>query len=72
MEMIIKKKQESNRKSEAVISQFAAAHMENPFEELQRYLRQPRLKRADCPNPITWWGVSNCFILAYVSLNLVS
>ncbi|KIL67435.1 hypothetical protein M378DRAFT_74092 [Amanita muscaria Koide BX008] len=28
----------------------------DPFEEFHQYLRQPRLKREDCPNPIPWWG----------------
>jgi hypothetical protein len=32
---------------------------EDEFEELYRFLRQPRLRREDCPNPIPWWGVSN-------------
>jgi len=72
MESVIKKKQENNRKLKALASQSAATHMEDPFEEVQQYFQQPRLKQADCPNPITWWGVSNCFILAYASLNLIS
>ena len=35
----------------------------DPFEELNRYLKQPRLRREDCPNPIPWWGVCNIIIL---------
>jgi hypothetical protein len=34
----------------------------DPFEELNRYLKQPRLRRKDCPNPISWWGVSTFII----------
>ena len=33
----------------------------DPFEEVYRYLRRPRLRREDCPNPIPWWGVCSCF-----------
>ena len=29
------------------------------FEELNRYLRKPRLRREACPNPIAYWGVSD-------------
>jgi len=29
------------------------------YEELNWYLRKPRLRQEDCPNPIPWWGVSD-------------
>lgn len=28
------------------------------FEEYKRYIKQPRLSRDECPNPISLWGVS--------------
>jgi hypothetical protein len=28
------------------------------FEELNQYLRKPRLRWEDCLNSISWWGVS--------------
>ena len=37
----------------------------DPFEELNQYFKQPRLRHEDCPNPIPWWGVSN-FIYSIV------
>jgi hypothetical protein len=51
MESIIKKKQKKKAIADAQVN-------ENPFEELERFLRHPRLRRQDCPNPIPWWGVS--------------
>jgi hypothetical protein len=49
------------RKKQVVPSELAAAVQVDPLDELQRYLRQPRLKRGECPNPIAWWGVSDDF-----------
>ena len=49
MESVIKKKQ---RKASQVVH-------ENMFEELDRYLDKDRLKRAECPDPIAYWGVSD-------------
>ena len=40
----------------------------DPFEELNRYLEQPRLQRKDCPNPIPWWGVSHFYYLTVIFL----
>jgi hypothetical protein len=49
MERMINKKQDD--------VELAAVRVD-PFEELQQYLQQLQLKRGDCPNSITWWGVS--------------
>jgi hypothetical protein len=61
MESVIRKRQKKKGVSEAHDSQVN----ENPFEEIERYLKSPRLHREDCPNPIPWWGVSvfGCFYL---------
>jgi hypothetical protein len=64
MESLIKKKQKKKGKSLPLLSQRVS---ENPddFEELNRYLKRPRLRREECPNPIPWWGVSvrHCIVL---------
>ena len=31
---------------------------ENPFEELERYFRDPLVSKRACPEVIPWWGVS--------------
>jgi hypothetical protein len=54
MEDLIKKKRGKSGKSLLPSLQ----PEEDEFEELYRFLRQPRLRREDCPNPIPWWGVS--------------
>ena len=39
----------------------------DPFEEYNRYIKQPQLNWDDCPNPISWWGVqvmSHCLFYA--------
>jgi hypothetical protein len=54
MESVIKKRQKKKGVTEAHDSRAK----ENPFEEVERYLKSPRLRREDCPNPIPWWGVS--------------
>ena len=41
----------------------------DPFEELNRYIERPRLRRTDCPNPIPWWGVCHLYYLTVISLN---
>jgi len=46
MESVIKKKQ----KKKGNTSQTVPENMDM-FEELNRYLRKPRLRRAECPNP---------------------
>ncbi|KIL69004.1 hypothetical protein M378DRAFT_8428 [Amanita muscaria Koide BX008] len=53
MESLIKKKKQKkgkDRDSELVTQDT------NPFEELHCYLKQPRLRREECTNPIPWWG----------------
>ena len=60
MESVIKKKQ----KKKGNASSQAIPENTDMFEELNRYLRKPRLRREECPNPIAYWGVSNvCSIL---------
>jgi hypothetical protein len=36
----------------------------NPYLELEKYLRDPLISKAQCPEPIPWWGVS---ILVFIS-----
>jgi hypothetical protein len=50
---VIKKRQ----KKKGNASQAVAEDMD-VFDELNRYLRKPRLRREECPNPIAYWGVS--------------
>jgi hypothetical protein len=69
MESMIKKKQQKKGKSTMLDPHLVAGHID-PLEELQRYLLQPRLRREDCPNPIPWWGVSNCVFACFVGLML--
>ena len=57
IESMIRKKQ--MKKGTPLASQPASESNGDPFEELNRYLKQPRLRQEDCPNPIPWWGVSN-------------
>ena len=55
MESVIKKKQ---KKRGMLHAHGPQPDMEgDPFEEIYRYLRQLRLRREDCPNPIPWWRV---------------
>ena len=58
---MIKKKQ--MKKGTPLASQPISESNQDPFEEINRYLKQPRLRREDCPNPIPWWGVCNLFYL---------
>jgi hypothetical protein len=64
---MIQKKQ--MKKGTPVASQDSQKNNKDPFEELTRYLEQPRLRRKDCPNPIPWWGVCNFVYLFYRNLN---
>ena len=76
MESVIKKKQKKkgNPSSQAVPESL------DMFEELNRYLKKPRLKREECPNPIAYWGVSrvhcivlmNLICLASINLRILS
>ena len=56
MESMIKKRQKKKDQSEGLTPQLLFGELD-PFEELYRYLKKPRLRREDCPNPIPWWGV---------------
>jgi hypothetical protein len=62
---MIRKKQrkKGNTSSEAV------PENTDVFEEMNRYLRKPRLGREECPNPIAYWGVSE--ICCIVLMNLI-
>ena len=55
IESMIKKKQK--KKGNQLDPQLDSQSETDPFEELNRYLKQPRMRREDCPNPIPWWGV---------------
>jgi len=55
MENLIKKRQEKKGK----LLPSSSPAVEDEFEEIYRFLRKPRLRREDCPNPIPWWGVSD-------------
>ena len=68
MESRIKKRQ----KQKGISKTTKAQSHENPFEELERFLRHPRLRQEDCPNPIPWWGVSIlvcCSSITFISFN---
>jgi hypothetical protein len=56
MEALIEKKKKKKGNSSLPSSQPVPETMDK-FEELNRYLRKPRLTRAECPNPIPYWGV---------------
>jgi len=60
MEDVIKKKQKKKGKT----SSEAVPENTDMFEELNKYLNKPRLRREECPNPVAYWGVSgNCFLI---------
>jgi hypothetical protein len=52
MEAAIRKRQKKKGLSQV------QSDSEDPFEEINQYLRLLRVRREDCPNPIPWWGVS--------------
>ena len=65
MENMIKKKEKKGKATEIVMESLDNGL--DPFEEYNRYIKQPRLNRDDCPNPISWWGVqvmSHCLFYA--------
>jgi hypothetical protein len=73
MENLIKK-MEKKRKGKATetVAQESSDNVLDPFEEYNRYIKQPTLRRDDCPNPISWWGVSyGLFIAVCVVLTLL-
>ena len=57
MKNMIKKKEKKGKATEIVME--SSDDGLDPFEEYNQYIKQPRLNRDDCPNPISWWGVSN-------------
>jgi len=58
IESQIKKRLKKKGNSLPLLSQPLPENLDD-FEELNQYLRKPRLRREDCPNPIPWWGVSD-------------
>lgn len=68
MEKLIKKKQQ--KKGRSTLTLESSNENLDPFEEFHRYLRQSRLRRDDCPNPIPWWGVSS--FLSVVALHCIN
>ena len=72
MENLIKKKEKKGKgKAPEAFSQESSDIGLDPFEEYNRYIKQPRLRQDDCPNPISWWGVSNClFVTVCITLTL--
>ena len=61
MENMIKKKEKKGKVIEIVTE--SLDNGVDPFEEYNQYINQPRLIQDDCPNPISWWGVSNVLLL---------
>jgi hypothetical protein len=64
---MIKKKQK--KKGTPLALRLVSESETDPYEELKRYLKQPWLRRDDCPNPIPWWGVCTFIYLTLVVLN---
>ena len=65
MENMIKKKEKKGKATEIVTE--SSDNGLDPFEEYNRYIKQPRLNWDDCPNLISWWGVqvmSHCLFYA--------
>ena len=65
MENMIKKKEKKGKATEIVTE--SSDNGLDPFEEYNRYIKQPWLNWDDCPNPISWWGVqvmSHCLFYA--------
>ena len=72
MENLIKKKEKKGKgRATETAAQESSDNELDPFEEYNRYIKQPRLLRDDCPNPIPWWGVSNgLFIAVFIALTV--
>jgi hypothetical protein len=62
---MIKKRQ----KRKGNTSSQAAPENVDAFEELNRYLRKPRLRQEECQNPIAYWGVSNICCIGFDESN---
>jgi hypothetical protein len=65
---MIRKKQ--MKKGTQLASEPVLESNKDPFEEIHRYLKQPRLRREECPNPIPWWGVCNFNYLTLIQIVL--
>ena len=70
MENMIKKKEKKGKVTEIVTE--SSDNGVDPFEEYNRYIKQPQLIRDDCPNPISWWGVSNVLLFMLMHCMTVS
>jgi hypothetical protein len=66
IEAAIKKKQNKKGLSQNPLG----SETEDPFEEINSYLRQPRLWREACPNPILYWGVCNFLVSSSIVFNI--
>ena len=70
MEKLIKKKEKKGKSTKTAAHESSDNNVD-PFKEYNRYIKQTRLSREDCPNPISWWGVSNVlFITVFIRLTL--
>ena len=66
MEDLIKKKGKKGKAPETIAQESSDNSLDH-FEEYNQYIKQPQLSQDDCPNPISWWGVSNgLFIMVYI------
>ena len=66
-----KKEKKGKGKAPETFSQESSGIGLDPFEEYNQYIKQPWLRQDDCPNPISWWGVSNgLFITLCITLTL--
>ena len=60
-------KGKKKKKKTETIAQEPSDNSVDHFEEYNWYIKQPRLSWDDCPNPISWWEVSNgLFIMVYI------
>jgi hypothetical protein len=48
----------SEKEQRGTFAQGIKAKNANPFEELERYFRDPVVPKQLCPEIIPWWGVS--------------
>ena len=63
---MIKKKQQRKGNTLPLSSQSVPENMDK-FEEVNRYLSRPRLRREECPNPVAYWGVSGFGRIVFVN-----
>jgi hypothetical protein len=67
MVLAIKKRQEKKGKKTSNTTTTTT----DPFLEINRYFSQSWLRWEDCPNPISWWGVSLSVLFCYIGFNHV-